>query len=160
MTQPKNCTLGVNTTIKLNNITITTDSLIAVLAQNEQFLDCDTIALNEWYDAFVGVWCAKGATVITGPICFWDSKFAPIRYKSTDTIFWTSARLKWIYAFCIANPCKSSRRRHSMYRRTQLFFTTCWIFNSINTHAIMAQHVTYLIINHIITAQLVILDAL
>jgi len=47
MTQPKNCTLGVNTTIKLNNITITTDSLIAVLAQNEQFLDCDTIAFNE-----------------------------------------------------------------------------------------------------------------
>jgi len=47
VTQPKNFTFGANTTIKLNNVTNTTDSLNAVLAQNEQFLDYNTIAFNE-----------------------------------------------------------------------------------------------------------------
>ena len=37
----------IRTMIKLNNVTNTTDSLNAVLAQNKQFLDCDTIAFNE-----------------------------------------------------------------------------------------------------------------
>jgi len=51
----------------------------------------------------VGVWCARIAAIIIGPIFLWDHKFTPIRRRHSDTIFKLLSDYEKSYAFFLSN---------------------------------------------------------
>ena len=74
----------------------------------------------------VGVWCDRSATIITGPILFWDHKFTPIRCRHSDTNFKRPSDYEKSYDFFFNNAVQ----KHTP--QTILSVWYCWWNNNNN----------------------------